>query len=133
MDQQPVFRDRVRRTWPQLCRALCALLISAIAAAPLARATDLGMAPQAAFYVTVPFQPEKAAVPEFGLRISQEPVVAGDPGFAVRRAPMLDFRLRAEREAAALGFTHAAVGAMVRSSYHADEQAHAAGVANAIG
>jgi lipoic acid synthetase len=27
-----------------------------------------------------------------------------------------------------LGFTHAAVGAMVRSSYHADQQAHAAGV-----
>jgi len=27
-----------------------------------------------------------------------------------------------------MGFTHAAVGAMVRSSYHADEQAHAAGV-----
>ncbi len=33
-----------------------------------------------------------------------------------------------EREAAAMGFTHAAVGAMVRSSYHADQQAHAAGV-----
>jgi lipoyl synthase len=33
-----------------------------------------------------------------------------------------------EREAQAMGFTHAAVGAMVRSSYHADEQAHAAGV-----
>ncbi|GAP37559.1 lipoyl synthase [Piscinibacter sakaiensis] len=33
-----------------------------------------------------------------------------------------------EREAAAMGFSHAAVGAMVRSSYHADEQAHAAGV-----
>jgi lipoic acid synthetase len=33
-----------------------------------------------------------------------------------------------EREAAAMGFTHAAVGAMVRSSYHADEQAYAAGV-----
>jgi lipoyl synthase len=33
-----------------------------------------------------------------------------------------------EREAQALGFTHAAVGAMVRSSYHADQQAHAAGV-----
>src|SRR5207302_1876646 len=32
------------------------------------------------------------------------------------------------REAQALGFTHAAVGAMVRSSYHADRQAHAAGV-----
>ena len=34
-----------------------------------------------------------------------------------------------EKEAYALGFQHAAVGAMVRSSYHADEQAHAAGVA----
>ena len=28
-----------------------------------------------------------------------------------------------------MGFSHAAVGAMVRSSYHADQQAHAAGVA----
>ena len=37
-----------------------------------------------------------------------------------------------EREAAAMGFTHAAVGAMVRSSYHADQQAHAAGVADAV-
>ena len=35
---------------------------------------------------------------------------------------------RLEREAAAMGFTHAAVGALVRSSYHADRQAHAAGV-----
>jgi lipoic acid synthetase len=34
-----------------------------------------------------------------------------------------------EREAAKLGFQHAAVGPMVRSSYHADRQAHAAGVA----
>jgi lipoyl synthase len=33
-----------------------------------------------------------------------------------------------EREAQAMGFSHAAVGAMVRSSYHADEQAHAAGL-----
>ncbi|MFN3861875.1 MAG: lipoyl synthase [Roseateles sp.] len=30
-----------------------------------------------------------------------------------------------EQEAYELGFTHAAVGAMVRSSYHADQQAHA--------
>ncbi|MBN8510321.1 MAG: lipoyl synthase [Burkholderiales bacterium] len=36
-----------------------------------------------------------------------------------------------EREAATLGFTHAAVGPLVRSSYHADRQARAAGVANA--
>lgn len=33
-----------------------------------------------------------------------------------------------EREAQAMGFTHAAVGPMVRSSYHADEQATAAGL-----
>jgi lipoic acid synthetase len=33
-----------------------------------------------------------------------------------------------EREAQALGFSHAAVGPLVRSSYHADRQAHAAGV-----
>jgi len=33
-----------------------------------------------------------------------------------------------EREAQAMGFRHAAVGAMVRSSYHADRQAHEAGV-----
>jgi lipoic acid synthetase len=35
---------------------------------------------------------------------------------------------RWEREARQLGFRHAAVGAMVRSSYHADRQAHDAGV-----
>ena len=33
-----------------------------------------------------------------------------------------------EREAVAMGFSHAAVGAMVRSSYHADKQAEHAGV-----
>jgi lipoic acid synthetase len=33
-----------------------------------------------------------------------------------------------EHEAYKMGFSHAAVGAMVRSSYHADQQAHAAGV-----
>ena len=33
-----------------------------------------------------------------------------------------------EAKAQEMGFSHAAVGAMVRSSYHADEQAHAAGV-----
>src|SRR2546425_10120183 len=33
-----------------------------------------------------------------------------------------------EEEAYKMGFSHAAVGAMVRSSYHADQQAHAAGV-----
>jgi lipoic acid synthetase len=34
-----------------------------------------------------------------------------------------------EEEAYKMGFTHAAVGAMVRSSYHADQQAHAASLA----
>ncbi len=34
-----------------------------------------------------------------------------------------------EREAQAMGFVHAAVGPLVRSSYHADQQAHLAGVA----
>jgi lipoyl synthase len=33
-----------------------------------------------------------------------------------------------EQEAINMGFTHAAVGAMVRSSYHADQQAHQAGI-----
>ena len=33
-----------------------------------------------------------------------------------------------EEKAYEMGFTHAAVGAMVRSSYHADVQAHEAGV-----
>jgi lipoic acid synthetase len=37
-----------------------------------------------------------------------------------------------EAEAAKMGFTHAAVGAMVRSSYHADQQARAAGVEAAV-
>ena len=35
-----------------------------------------------------------------------------------------------ERQALAMGFTHAACGPMVRSSYHADQQAHAATVAH---
>jgi lipoic acid synthetase len=35
-----------------------------------------------------------------------------------------------EAKAREMGFSHAAVGAMVRSSYHADQQAHAAGVAS---
>jgi lipoic acid synthetase len=32
-----------------------------------------------------------------------------------------------EKEALAMGYTHAACGPMVRSSYHADRQAHGAG------
>jgi len=34
-----------------------------------------------------------------------------------------------ERIASGLGFAHAACGPLVRSSYHADRQAHEAGVA----
>jgi lipoic acid synthetase len=37
-----------------------------------------------------------------------------------------------EEEAYKMGFTHAAVGAMVRSSYHADQQAHDAGLVGAV-
>jgi len=46
----------------------------------------------------------------------------------VRRYVHPDVFKMFEREAAAMGFAHAAVGAMVRSSYHADQQAQAAGV-----
>jgi lipoic acid synthetase len=49
----------------------------------------------------------------------------------VRRYVHPDAFARFEREAVAMGFTHAAVGPLVRSSYHADRQAHAAGVAAA--
>ena len=51
----------------------------------------------------------------------------------VRRYVHPDTFAMYEREARAMGFTHAAVGALVRSSYHADQQAHAAGVAHALG
>jgi lipoic acid synthetase len=46
----------------------------------------------------------------------------------VRRYVHPDTFARFEREAKAMGFQHAAVGALVRSSYHADQQAHAAGI-----
>ncbi|HEX2011435.1 MAG TPA: lipoyl synthase [Roseateles sp.] len=46
----------------------------------------------------------------------------------VRRYVHPDTFKMIEEEAYKMGFTHAAVGAMVRSSYHADQQAHAAGV-----
>ena len=46
----------------------------------------------------------------------------------VRRYVHPDTFAMFEKEAFAMGFTHAAVGAMVRSSYHADQQAHKAGV-----
>jgi lipoic acid synthetase len=47
----------------------------------------------------------------------------------VRRYVHPDVFRMFEEKAREMGFTHAAVGAMVRSSYHADQQAHAAGVA----
>ncbi|HRO61176.1 MAG TPA: lipoyl synthase, partial [Burkholderiaceae bacterium] len=47
----------------------------------------------------------------------------------VRRYVHPDVFRMFEDRANEMGFTHAAVGAMVRSSYHADQQAHAAGVA----
>jgi lipoic acid synthetase len=46
----------------------------------------------------------------------------------VRRYVHPDVFASFEKQAYELGFTHAAVGAMVRSSYHADQQAAAAGV-----
>jgi lipoic acid synthetase len=49
---------------------------------------------------------------------------------AVRRYVHPDTFKMFEAKALEMGFSHAAVGAMVRSSYHADQQAHAAGVAN---
>ena len=46
----------------------------------------------------------------------------------VRRYVHPDVFKMFEQKAYEMGFTHAAVGAMVRSSYHADVQAHGAGV-----
>ena len=46
----------------------------------------------------------------------------------VRRYVHPDVFKMFEQKAYKMGFTHAAVGAMVRSSYHADAQAHGAGV-----
>jgi lipoyl synthase len=46
----------------------------------------------------------------------------------VRRYVHPDVFRMFEAKAREMGFSHAAVGAMVRSSYHADQQAHAAGV-----
>ncbi len=50
----------------------------------------------------------------------------------VRRYVHPDTFARFEREAKSMGFSHAAVGAMVRSSYHADQQAHAAGLTPSV-
>jgi lipoic acid synthetase len=46
----------------------------------------------------------------------------------VRRYVHPDVFKMFEERAKAMGFSHAAIGALVRSSYHADQQAHAAGV-----
>jgi len=46
----------------------------------------------------------------------------------VRRYVHPDTFAMFEKRAVEMGFTHAAVGAMVRSSYHADQQAHLAGI-----
>ena len=46
----------------------------------------------------------------------------------VRRYVHPDTFAMLSEQARLMGFAHAAVGAMVRSSYHADQQAHAAGV-----
>jgi lipoic acid synthetase len=46
----------------------------------------------------------------------------------VRRYVHPDIFKMFEEKAYAMGFSHAAVGAMVRSSYHADQQAHGAGI-----
>ena len=50
----------------------------------------------------------------------------------VRRYVHPDVFKMFEREARNMGFSHAAVGPMVRSSYHADQQAADAGVPNTV-
>ncbi|MCS6762784.1 MAG: lipoyl synthase [Candidatus Protistobacter heckmanni] len=51
-----------------------------------------------------------------------------DHHLPVRRYVHPDTFKMFEEEAMKMGFAHASVGAMVRSSYHADQQAHGAGV-----
>ena len=48
----------------------------------------------------------------------------------VRRFVPLETFAMFDAQAKSMGFQHAAIGPMVRSSYHADQQAHAAGVTN---
>jgi lipoyl synthase len=62
------------------------------------------------------------------LTIGQYLMPSGDH-LPVRRYVHPDTFRMFEEEAYKMGFAHAAVGAMVRSSYHADQQAHGAGVA----
>lgn len=47
---------------------------------------------------------------------------------AVKRFVTPERFVQFEQEALAMGFSHAACGPMVRSSYHADQQAHSAGI-----
>src|SRR3569833_1928071 len=61
------------------------------------------------------------------LTIGQYLMPSGDH-LPVRRYVHPDTFKRFEQAAYEMGFVHAAVGAMVRSSYHADQQAHGAGV-----
>ncbi|WP_151447935.1 lipoyl synthase [Lacisediminimonas profundi] len=61
------------------------------------------------------------------LTIGQYLMPSGDH-LPVRRYVHPDIFKMFEEEAYKMGFVHAAVGAMVRSSYHADQQAHGAGV-----
>lgn len=61
------------------------------------------------------------------LTIGQYLMPSGDH-LPVRRYVHPDTFKLFEEEAYKMGFAHAAVGAMVRSSYHADQQAHGAGV-----
>ncbi|HEY0847508.1 MAG TPA: lipoyl synthase [Noviherbaspirillum sp.] len=61
------------------------------------------------------------------LTIGQYLMPSGDH-LPVRRYVHPDIFKMFEDEAYKMGFAHAAVGAMVRSSYHADMQAHGAGV-----
>ncbi|MFP5393411.1 MAG: lipoyl synthase [Gammaproteobacteria bacterium] len=62
------------------------------------------------------------------LTIGQYLAPSGDH-LPVRRYVHPDQFKKFEEAAYEMGFVHAAVGAMVRSSYHADQQAHGAGVA----
>ncbi|HJV87178.1 MAG TPA: lipoyl synthase [Noviherbaspirillum sp.] len=61
------------------------------------------------------------------LTIGQYLMPSGDH-LPVRRYVHPDTFKMFEAEAYKMGFAHAAVGALVRSSYHADQQAHGAGV-----
>jgi lipoic acid synthetase len=61
------------------------------------------------------------------LTIGQYLTPSGDH-LPVRRYVHPDTFRMFEAAAAEMGFMHAAVGAMVRSSYHADQQAHKAGL-----